>query len=60
MDALRTYLSAVSVQNIMLACLFALRRAKIVYNFGLSECNRVKSKSNFAVMKTGKRQVPRL
>ena len=24
----------------------ALRKAKIIYNFGLSECNRVKRKSN--------------
>ena len=26
---------------------FALRKAKIVYNFGLSECNRVKGKQSF-------------
>ena len=26
---------------------FALRKAKIVYNFGLSECNRVKRKPHF-------------
>ena len=32
---------------IVASCLnpFALRKAKIVYNFGLSECNRVKDYS---------------
>ena len=30
----------------------ALRKAKIVYNFGLSECNRVKHLSKVVVMKS--------
>ena len=39
-------------QNVISQCMFnsiALRKAKIVYNFGLSECNRVNKEEKFVL-----------
>ena len=53
-------LSAASEQ--VLHCLnpIALRMAKIVYNFGLSECNRVNMPKRLSGLKVLKQKMPQL
>ena len=43
MISITTKRSQKCVQSVKSLNLIALRKAKIVYNFGLSECNRVKT-----------------